>query len=112
MKKFLIALLFPITAHAQLFPPGVPENCFAPMSHDMARNGIPGLLHVSDNSLNHITDITFTKNSEAFDLGGGHYRINCKVNVKWSSGASDNGYWFSIWEDPDGELQVYYGRNL
>lgn len=116
MHRYLLAAMFTMsftaTALAQSFPAGVPENCFSPMAHDMARTGIPALLHVSDDDPAHITAIKFVKNSEAFDLGGGHYRLNCRVNVTWSSGASDDGYWFSMWEDPNGQLQGYYGRNL
>ncbi|WP_375226256.1 hypothetical protein [Burkholderia orbicola] len=109
------ALAAPLVALAQIpsgFPAGIPQNCFSPMAHDMARSGIPALLHVAANDPAHIVAIKFLKNSEAFDLGGGHYRLNCKVKVTWSSGASDDGYWFSMWEDPTGQLQGYYGRNL
>lgn len=108
MKKILIALLFPATAFA--FPAGIPQNCKAPLAHDMEMSNIPYLLDLDERAAR-ISLIETMGGTPAYEYLPGLYKIDCYVTVHWSSGATDYGYKFSVWEDQRGGLKGSYSQN-
>lgn len=111
MKKFLLctAFLIPLSALAQPNLTGIPENCEAPMAHDMEMVNIPHLLDISDGDA-HIVEITTYGGSGAYEFEPKRYKIDCYIAVKWSNGTIDWGYKFSAWEDRYGRVLVAYSR--
>ena len=107
MKKLLIILFAPAIACAQ----GIPENCQAPMAHDMEMTNIPYLLDLPDSAA-HISKIDTLGGTPAYEIFPGRYRIDCYLNVHWSNGTVDYGYRFSVWEDRYGDVKGTYGRRI
>jgi hypothetical protein len=105
MKKLLFALLFPATAFA--FPAGVPQNCEAPLAHDMEMANIPHLLDLSPHAAT-IKSIETVTGTPAYEYMPGNYKIDCFITVHWSNGTTDFMYKFSMWEDRYGGLQGSY----
>ncbi|WP_321913587.1 hypothetical protein [Paraburkholderia sp. J11-2] len=109
MKALLLALLLPIAAHAADLT-GIPQNCQAPLAHDLEMANIPYLLDLGPNAA-HITKIDALPSSDAFQYAPNRYKIVCSVTVHWSNGNVDLGYVFSAWEDQYGSIRGSYGRS-
>lgn len=107
MKKLLIALLFPATAFA--FPAGIPQNCQAPLAHDMEMSNIPYLLDLGPNAAQ-IKSIESVAGTPAYEYLPGSYKIDCFITVHWSNGTTDFMYKFSMWEDRYGGLKGTYSQ--
>lgn len=103
-----IALLLPTFAHAVDLS-GIPQNCQAPLAHDMEMANIPYLLELGENAA-HIKSIETIGGTPAYEFMLGQYRIDCFLTVRWSNGATDYGYKFSMWEDKYGGLKGSYSQ--
>ncbi len=85
---------------------GIPENCRAPMAHDIEMASIPQLMHANTDV--HIIGIVPVGNSHAKPIGAGFYRIDCAISVWWSDGHVDESYIFSAWDGPNGSFSGRY----
>jgi hypothetical protein len=113
MKRQLFGalLFFPFICSAQSIDlAGVPQNCEAPMAHEMEMSNIPAVLDLGDNAAR-IIDIHTMSNTQAYQYYPKLYRLDCYLIVKWSNGATDYGYKFSAWENKYGQTMVSYGRH-
>lgn len=111
MKAILALALFPVLAHAQVNLAGVPQNCDAPLAHDMEMQAIPQILQLGDGAA-HITKIDKLGGTPAYLYTLGKYRIDCYLVVHWSNGTVDRGYKLSLWEDRYGSISGSYGPGL
>jgi len=103
-SAFLIALF---ASNAYAFPAGVPQNCQAPLAHDMEMANIPYLLDLGEGAA-HIKSIETVAGVPAYEYLPGLHRIDCYITVRWSNGAVDHMHKFSMWEDRHGGLQGSY----
>lgn len=109
-KIALCLILIPALSQAQTVNlAGVPENCQAPLAHDMMMANIPAILELDEGSA-HIAAIQTLGTTEAYQYQPGLYRLDCYVNVRWSNGTVDWGYKFSTWESRYGRTMVSYGH--
>lgn len=107
MKNLFASLLFLAATCAQAFPAGVPQNCQAPLAHDMEMSNIPYLLELGPQSAK-ITRIENVAGTPAYEYLPGLYKIDCYVTVHWSNGTVDFMHKFSMWEDRYGGLKGTY----
>lgn len=103
-----IALLFPIIAHAVDLS-GIPQNCQAPLAHDMEMANIPYLLELGPNAAR-IRSIETATGTPAYEYYPGLYRIDCYITVRWSNGTVDYMHKFSMWQDKYGGLKGSYSQ--
>lgn len=101
----LLAALSASTAYA--FPSGIPQNCKAPLAHDMEMTNIPYLLELGPNAAR-IMSIETIGGTPAYEYLPGQYKIDCYITVHWSNGTVDFMHKFSMWEDRYGELKGSY----
>jgi hypothetical protein len=102
-----LAALSASTAHA--FPAGIPQNCQAPLAHDMEMTNIPYLLELGPNAAQ-IKSIDTVVGVPAYEYYPGLYRIDCYITVHWSNGTVDYMHKFSMWEDRYGGLKGTYSE--
>jgi hypothetical protein len=111
MLRYLLAaaLAAPVMALAQVPPglAGIPENCEAPLAHDMEMSAIPQLLHIPETGAQ-IQKIATIGNSHAYSIEHNAERIDCKISVYWDNGTIDRNYKFSVWQDRYGRFQGSY----
>ncbi|MDP9651729.1 hypothetical protein [Paraburkholderia caledonica] len=103
-----IALLFPVLAHAVDLS-GIPQNCKAPLAHDMEMANIPYLLELGENAAR-VTSIQTLGGTPAYEYYPGLYRIDCYITVHWSNGTVDYAHKFSMWQDKYGDLRGSYSQ--
>lgn len=108
MKSFLIACVLPASAHAVDLS-GIPQNCQAPLAHDMEMANIPYLLDLGPNAAA-ITRIETMGGTPAYEYWPGRYKIDCYLTVHWSNGTVDYGHKFSMWQDKYGGLKGSYSQ--
>lgn len=112
MIRIAIAALLLNTSCAYAAGPlGIPQNCDAPLAHDLEMTNIPYLLDLGPDAA-HIVKIDRLDSPEAFQYAPGRYKVVCSVNVHWSNGNVDMGYIFSAWEDEYGSIRGAYGRSF
>ena len=107
-KLAIIAAFLSANAHAVDLS-GIPQNCKAPLAHDMEMEIIPYLLDLGPNAA-HITSIETVGGTQAYEYLPGQYKIDCYINVHWSNGVMDFMYKFSIWQDKYGGLKGSYSQ--
>jgi hypothetical protein len=107
-KLVIIAALLSANANAVDLA-GIPQNCKAPLAHDMEMTNIPYLLDLGGNAAR-ITSIETIGGTPAYQFLPGQYRIDCYLNVHWSNGAVDYGYKFSMWQDKYDGLKGSYSQ--
>lgn len=90
---------------------GIPQNCEAPLAHDMEMTNIPYLLELGPNAA-HITKIDTIGGPDAYQYAPNLYKIDCAITVHWSNGAVDMAYLFSAWQDKYDGLKGYYGPQI
>ncbi|HEX7911797.1 MAG TPA: hypothetical protein VF534_27400 [Paraburkholderia sp.] len=88
---------------------GVPQNCQAPLAHDMEMSSIPYLLDLGPNAAR-ITSIKTEGGTPAYEYLPGLYKIDCYITVRWSNGTIDYFHKFSMWEDRYGGLKGTYSQ--
>jgi hypothetical protein len=86
---------------------GIPQNCGAPLAHDMEMTAIPQILRLSPQAAR-IKHIVPRAGADAYEYSPGFYRIDCWVDVYWSNGTVDRMAKISLWEDRYGEFQGEY----
>jgi hypothetical protein len=101
--------LISINAHAVDLA-GIPQNCQAPLAHDMEMENIPYLLDLGQNAAR-ITLIETIGGTPAYQYAPGQYRIDCFITVHWSNGVTDYGFKFSMWQDRYGQLKGTYSQH-
>ncbi|CAB3742670.1 hypothetical protein LMG22037_06621 [Paraburkholderia phenoliruptrix] len=108
MKRFIGPMMF-LTAGTvyAVDLSGIPQNCQAPLAHDMEVANIPNLLELGANAAR-IISIKTLGGTEAYQYAPGLYRIDCSLIVHWSNGTTDYGYRFSMWQDKYGGLKGSY----
>lgn len=104
LLAFLVALF---TSSAYAFPTGIPQNCQAPLAHDMEMANIPYLLDLGQGA-SQIKSIQTVAGGPAYEYLPGLYRIDCYITVRWSNGVIDYMHKFSMWEDRYGGLKGSY----
>lgn len=112
MKQYLVAglIAFPLVCLGQSINlAGVPQNCEAPMAHDMEMSNIPAILDLGQDAAK-IVDIHTISNMQAYQYYPKLYKLDCYLIVKWSNGTTDYGYKFSAWENKYGQTMVSYGH--
>lgn len=107
IRLILISILATATNAYAVYPAGIPQNCKAPLAHDMEMTNIPYLLDLGSRAAK-ISSIETLGGTPAYEYLPGLYRIDCYLTVHWSNGAVDYGYKFSMWEDRYGGLKGTY----
>ncbi|MDR6421268.1 hypothetical protein J2801_003556 [Paraburkholderia phenoliruptrix] len=111
MNRSIVLMVFlaATTAHAVDLS-GIPQNCQAPLAHDMEMTNIPYLLDLGPNAAR-IKSIETAAGTPAYEYYPGLYRIDCYVTVHWSNGTVDYMHKFSLWQDRYGSLQGSYSQH-
>ena len=111
IRVAVTALLFVTTsAHAEDLL-GIPQNCEAPLAHDLEMRNIPYLLDLGPNAAR-ITQIETIGGPDAYQYALNLYRIDCAVTVHWSNDTIDRAFLFSVWENRYGEVEGSYGPQI
>ena len=103
-----LSLMLATTSSYAVDLSGIPQNCDAPLAHDLEMANIPYLLDLGPGAAR-IVKIDRLNSPEAFQYAPGRYKIVCSITVHWSNGSVDMGYIFSAWEDQYGSVRGTYG---
>lgn len=110
MMKNLVILAAIFSANANAVDlAGIPENCQAPLAHDMEMANIPYLLELGPNAAR-IKSIETATGTPAYEYYPSLYRIDCYITVHWSNGTVDYMHKFSMWQDRYDGLKGSYTR--
>lgn len=110
IRLIFLAIFFPAVTNAQNVDlAGIPQNCGAPLAHDMEMTNIPYLLDLGSRAAK-ISSIETLGGTPTYEYFPGLHRIDCYLTVHWNNGAVDYGYKFSMWEDRYGGLKGAYSQ--
>jgi hypothetical protein len=109
MRQFAILLAMLATNANAVDPSGIPQNCQAPLAHDMEMANIPYLLDLGPSAAR-IESIETAAGTPAYEYYPGLYRIDCYITVHWSNGTIDYMHKFSMWQDRYDGLKGSYTR--
>ncbi len=91
----------------------IPTHCKSNQAIQYEMSNIPSILEVPQNihiiKIEPLADTRRLKYWSTIPLRS-HYFLSCVLEVKWNNGNVDQGYWFTIWRESNGQVMSYYGQ--